>query len=89
VRVDLEALPLYPDVLAFAGSEDEALELVLYGGEEFEAVLVVPPEAEGAVLARAEAVGLPLFRAGRVGEGEGVYLRGRPVPRRGYDHFRP
>jgi thiamine-monophosphate kinase len=89
VRVDLEALPLYPDVLAFAGGEDEALELVLYGGEEFEAVLVVPPEAEGAVLARAEAVGLPLFRAGRVGEGEGVYLGGLPVPRRGYDHFRP
>jgi hypothetical protein len=22
-------------------------------------------------------------------EAEGVYLRGRPVPRRGYDHFRP
>jgi thiamine-monophosphate kinase len=89
VRVDLEALPLYPDVLAFAGGEDEALELVLYGGEEFEAVLVVPPEAEGAVLARAEAVGLPLFRAGRVGEGEGVYLRGDLVLRKGYDHFRP
>ena len=52
-------------------------------------MLVVPPEAEGAVLARAEAVGLPLFRAGRVEEGEGVYLRGLPVPRRGYDHFRP
>jgi len=89
VRVDLEALPLYPDVLAFAGSEEGALELVLHGGEEFEAVLVVPPEAEEALLARAEAVGLPLFRAGRVGEGEGVYLRGHPVPRRGYDHFRP
>ncbi|WP_038055997.1 thiamine-phosphate kinase [Thermus amyloliquefaciens] len=89
VRVELEGLPLYPDVLAFAGSERAARDLVLYGGEEFEAVLVVPPEGEAQVLARAEAVGLPLFRAGRVGEGEGVFLRGEPLPRRGYDHFRP
>lgn len=89
VRVDLEALPLYPDVLSFAGSEEAALELVLYGGEEFEAILVVPPRAEVQVLARAEAAGLPLFRAGRVGEGEGVFLRGEPLPRKGYDHFRP
>lgn len=89
VRVDLEALPLYPDVLAFAGSEEAALDLVLYGGEEFEAVLVVPPGAEAQVLARAEAGGLPLFRAGRVGEGRGVFLRGEPLPRKGYDHFRP
>ncbi|WP_038047395.1 thiamine-phosphate kinase [Thermus caliditerrae] len=89
LRVDLEDLPLYPDVLAFAGDEAAAKELVLYGGEEFEAVLVVPPEAEALVLARAEAAGLPLFRAGRVGEGEGVFLQGKPVPRRGYDHFRP
>ncbi|WP_018111754.1 thiamine-phosphate kinase [Thermus igniterrae] len=87
VRVELEALPLYPDVLAFAGDEEGAQELVLYGGEEFEAVLVVPLEAEGEVLARARAVGLELFRAGRVGEGEGVFLRGRPVPRQGYAHF--
>ncbi|MFD3004514.1 thiamine-phosphate kinase [Thermus tengchongensis] len=89
LRVDLEDLPFYPDVLAFAGDEVAAKELVLYGGEEFEAVLVVPPEAEAQVLARAEAAGLPLFRAGRVGEGEGVFLQGKPVPRRGYDHFRP
>ncbi|AEV15812.1 Thiamine-phosphate kinase [Thermus sp. CCB_US3_UF1] len=88
VRVDLEALPLLPDVLAFAGSEAAALELVLYGGEEFEAVLVVPPEGEAQLLAQAKAVGLPLFRAGRVGEGRGVYLRGEPVPRRGYERFR-
>lgn len=87
VRVDLEALPLYPDVLAFAGGEEEAVELVLFGGEEFEAVLVVPQETEAQVLARAGEAGLPLFRAGRVGEGEGVYFRGALVPRRGYTHF--
>ncbi|AFV75787.1 thiamine-phosphate kinase [Thermus oshimai] len=87
VRVDLEALPLHPDVLAFAGGEEEARALVLYGGEEFEAVLLVPPDRESEVLARAEGAGLPLFRAGRVGEGEGVYFRGEPVPRQGYTHF--
>jgi len=89
VRVELEALPLYPDVLAFAGSEAKALELVLFGGEEFEAVLVVPPEKREAVEARAKEAGLPLFRAGRLAEGEGVYFREQAVPRRGYDHFRP
>ncbi|MFN4073032.1 MAG: thiamine-phosphate kinase [Thermus sp.] len=87
VRVDLEALPLYPDVLAFAGDEAQARELVLYGGEEFEAVLAVPPEREAQVLARAKEAGLPLFRAGRVSEGEGVYFLGAPVERRGYAHF--
>ncbi|MGC8877146.1 thiamine-phosphate kinase [Thermus sp.] len=87
VRVELEALPLYPDVLAFAGREEEALELVLYGGEEFEAVLLLPPEAEGEALERARGAGLPLFRAGRVEEGQGVYLRGEAVPRKGYAHF--
>ncbi|ETN88010.1 thiamine-phosphate kinase [Thermus sp. PS18] len=87
VRVDLEALPLYPDVLAFAGDEALAHELVLYGGEEFEAVLAVPPEQEAQVLARAKEVGLPLFRAGQVSEGEGVYFLGAPVKRRGYAHF--
>ena len=87
VGVEVEALPLYPDVLAFAGSEEAALELVLYGGEEFEAVLVVPQEGAAAVEARAKAKGLPLFRAGRVVSGEGVYLRGAPLPRKGYAHF--
>lgn len=87
VRVDLEALPLYPDVLAFAGDEALAQGLVLYGGEEFEAVLVVPPEGEAQVLAQAKEAGLPLFRAGRVSEGEGVYFLGAPVRRRGYAHF--
>lgn len=87
VRVELEVLPLYPDVLAFAGSEEAALELVLYGGEEFEAVLVVPQEGAAAVEARAKAKGLPLFRVGRVVAGEGVYLRGAPLPRKGYAHF--
>ena len=87
VRVELEVLPLYPDVLAFAGSEEAALELVLYGGEEFEAVLVVPQEGAAAVEARAKAKGLPLFRVGRVVAGEGVYLGGAPLPRKGYAHF--
>ncbi len=89
VRVELEGLPLYPDVLAFAGSPEEAEGLVLFGGEEFEAVLLLPPEREAEALKRAEAAGLPLFRAGRVGEGEGVWLRGEAVPRRGYAHFGP
>lgn len=87
VRVALEALPLYSDVLAFAGSVEAARELVLYGGEEFEAVLVVPPEGEAQALARAEAAGLLLCRIGRVEEGKGVFLEGVPLARRGYDHF--
>ncbi|RTH03729.1 thiamine-monophosphate kinase [Thermus scotoductus] len=87
LRVDLLALPIYPDVLAFAKGEEEARGLVLYGGEEFEAVLVVPKEGEAEALARAEEAGLPLFLAGRIGQGNGVYFQGRPVPRKGYTHF--
>lgn len=88
LRVDLEALPLHPELLAWTGGDRAQAEgLVLYGGEEYEAVLAVPPEREGEVLARAGAAGLPLFRAGRLREGEGVFLRGEKVARQGYAHF--
>ncbi len=88
LRVELVGLPLHPEVLRWTGGDRAWAErLVLYGGEEYEAVLVVPPEREGEVLARAQAVGLPLFRLGRLVLGEGVFLRGEAVARRGYTHF--
>lgn len=87
VGVEVEALPLYPDVLAFAGSEEAALELVLYGGEEFEAVLVVPQEGAAAVEARAKAKGLPSSGQGGWWRGKGFTSGGRPFPGRGMPTF--
>jgi thiamine-monophosphate kinase len=85
--VGLEGLPLFPEVLAYAGSEEKALSLVLYGGEEFEAVLVVPEEKAPRLERKAARLGLPLFRAGRLQAGVGVRFRGKEVERRGYAHF--
>ncbi|MER3425942.1 MAG: thiamine-monophosphate kinase [Thermoleophilia bacterium] len=92
--VELEALPLFPEVLAYAkrvafpeGQEEKALSLVLYGGEEFEAVLVVSKENAGRLETKARRLGLPLFRAGWLTEGGGVRFKRVEVERRGYAHF--
>ena len=87
LRVELEALPLFPEVLAYAKAEEKALSLVLYGGEEFEAVLFVSEENAPRLERRARRLGLPLFRAGRLEEGRGVRFRGVEVERKGYVHF--
>ncbi|MGQ9735189.1 MAG: thiamine-phosphate kinase [Thermaceae bacterium] len=90
LRVKLEDLPLFPEVLAYArglGEEAKAYEWVLYGGEEFEPILIVPEEKAKGLEEKARRLGLPLFRAGRLVEGQGVYFQGAFVERRGYAHF--
>jgi len=89
VGVELARLPLHAEVRAYAravGVEPEAL--VLFGGEEYEAVLAVRPEGRAFVAAWLATHGVPHLWAGRLVDGRGVRLRGVPVERRGYDHFR-
>lgn len=89
VGVELARLPLHAEVRAYAraaGVEPEAL--VLYGGEEYEAVLAVRPEGRAFVAAWLRTHAVPHAWVGRLGGGVGVRLGGAPVERRGYDHFR-
>lgn len=85
--IQVDRIPLFPDVLDYArvaGVEPE--ELVLFGGEEYEAVVLVRPEGRALVGAWLRSVGLPHTWAGRVG-GEGVRFQGVRLPRRGYRQF--
>jgi thiamine-monophosphate kinase len=87
-------IPLDPAMAAVAGSDEDALDLALGGGEDYELLFAAP---HGAVAGVAEGFlgrfAVPLTRVGRVVEGEGVALdRGggdvEPVGPRGFDHFR-
>jgi len=85
--IQVNRIPVYPDVRIYAGVAGvEPEELVLFGGEEYEAVVLVRPEGRALVGAWLESVGLPHTWAGRV-EGEGVRLGGALLPRRGYRQF--
>ncbi len=89
VGIELSHLPLDPELRAYAaahGADPEAL--VLYGGEEYEAVLAVRPEGRAFVAAWLEAHAVPHAWVGRMAGPVGVRLRGAPLARYGYDHFR-
>jgi len=89
VGVELASLPLSPELLAYAraaGIDPEPL--VLYGGEEYEAVFAVRPEGRPFVEAWLEGHGVPHHWAGRFSGPVGVRYRGRPLLRRGYERFR-
>ncbi len=88
VGIELFSIPLFADVLAYANEAGVDPErLVLFGGEEYEAVLAVEPEGAPFVEGLLSSLGVPLFRVGRVVEGTGVTLRGERLLRAGYDHF--
>ncbi len=89
VGIHLEALPVPREVRAYAAAAGvNARDLVLYGGEEYEVVLVVKP-GKAAVVERAlRAAGVPHHYVGRVVREVGVWYRGEALARRGYEHFR-
>jgi thiamine-monophosphate kinase len=93
VRIVLESarLPLSGALRAFASMADQdALELALSGGDDYELLFTVPEDREEALEGLASA-GVPLTRVGTVAAGEGAVLRGpsgeRDVAGIGHDHF--
>lgn len=70
-------LPLFPGA---------SVEQALHGGEDYELVFTVRPKTA----VPPTGAGLPLTRAGVVTEGKPgrVTFAGKPLPPRGYDHFR-
>jgi thiamine-monophosphate kinase len=92
IVLDLDALPVAPDVAEEAHRLGvTAEELAASGGEDYELLVALPPAFGPQDVAAFEvATRLPLTRIGRVTEGAGVRatLRGQPVQVRGYDHFR-
>lgn len=84
-EVELDLLPLGPDVAEFAArtSRNPAL-LAAEGGEDYELLVALPPDAEVPIL------DVRLTRIGRLIEGDEVrfLLEGAPVTPSGFQHFR-
>lgn len=89
LRVDPSSLPLSPQLSSFCGREGlSALDFALYGGEDFELLFTLPPSRWEAVRRALEGVGCRASLIGRVEGGRGVFLGGKKLPDRGYEHYR-
>jgi len=75
VRVEVDAAPAGEGVRGFAASNGlDAMDLVLYGGEEYETVFACRPSSRAALRRRAARHGVRLLEIGRVAPGRGVVL---------------
>lgn len=89
----LESIPVADEVRRFAEfNRLDALELALYGGEEYELVVTVKPKGWVDAEAAVEAVGGRLLPIGRVMREPQVVLsvdgERRVVEARGWEHFK-
>lgn len=89
----LDKVPIAGDVTRFAQSNGlDALELALYGGEEYELVVTVKPEGWAAAKAAVETVGGQLLPIGKATKAREVVLdvcgEKRAIEARGWEHFR-
>ena len=89
----LHRVPVAEEVLQFAECNSlDALELALYGGEEYELVVTVKPEGWAFAVAAIEAVGGQLLSIGKVTEGHEMVLdvdgKKHVIEARGWEHFK-
>jgi len=87
--IDLERLPLAPELAAYPLAEQERL--VLHGGDDYELLFTLPADHFGYIAQLAEAGGCSLRCLGSMVRGEGVECRRDgvrvDVAGKGYDHF--
>jgi thiamine-monophosphate kinase len=88
-RIDLERLPLAPELAAYPLAEQERL--VLQGGDDYELLFTLPADHFGHLTNLAAAGGCRLQCIGSIVPGEGVECRRDgariTVAGKGYDHF--
>jgi thiamine-monophosphate kinase len=87
--IDLERLPIAPELAAYPLAAQERL--VLHGGDDYELLFTLPADHCGHVAHLAEAGRCSLRCLGSMVQGEGVECRRDgarvPVAGKGYDHF--
>ena len=93
VGFEVSSLPIADDVRQFAELNGlDAVELALYGGEEYELVVAVKPKLWNEAEAAVEAIGGKLLRIGEATKDKHVFLdvngTKREVEARGYEHFK-
>lgn len=89
----IDKLPIAIEAEQFAkSSRIDVLELVLYGGEEYELIVTVKPERWANAEAAIEAVGGRLLRIGKVTQEKQIILdlegQKRVIEHRGWEHFK-
>lgn len=94
VGFKIEHVPVAEEARAFAEEFGlDPLELALFGGEEYELIVTIPPGKWEEAVDAMERAGSLLIKVGVAKRGTGVYLLSKDgsrkeVPRRGWEHFR-
>jgi thiamine-monophosphate kinase len=89
LKIQLEAVPLAPEVAAEASRRKQSPgEFAAVGGEDYELLVVLPPRFDAADEFRRDC-GVPLTSIGVVEEGSGAsfLLSEKTIELKGYDHF--
>jgi len=93
IVIDRDCVPEHPLVRKFAAQHGFNVDdFVLFGGEDFELLFTVRPRGWAKVRRALERVDTTVTPIGRVHRGSGVFIQvekeTRPLPDRGYEHFR-
>jgi len=91
--IETEKVPISPALAAAAREmREDALELALSGGDDYELLFSAPPETLALLEAGDSGWGVPVSRIGRLEPGEGAVAVGpsgtRDIATSGWDHFR-
>ncbi|MEM2222907.1 MAG: thiamine-phosphate kinase [Candidatus Korarchaeota archaeon] len=88
VAIELDHVPIYSHVISYANVNNlDPLDLALYAGEEFIIVFTSDRSDEEVLKVFKELKLREPIKVGRVTEGSGVFLGGRKIPRKGWEHF--
>ncbi len=92
--IDFEAVPVAAEVSLVTATSDEAFDLAVSGGEDFELLFTADPKNESALMTLAASCQLRLTRIGEIISADpspSVLLRRegsvKPLPIHGFDHF--
>lgn len=89
VMIELHEIPISTAAKKYAIENNlDPLDLVFFGGEEFEIVFTVRGISDDEVISRfREYNAREPIKIGIVKKGEGVYFKGNKIPCRGWEHF--
>ncbi len=88
VGIELSNIPIHPAAIEYAEAYGlDPLHLAMYGGEEYELVMVVDESMAQKMVNEMKSLNIPAVIAGFIINKQGVFVRGELVKRCGWDHF--
>jgi len=79
-KIESKKIPVNSLLLNFAKTHKQALKIALTGGEDYNLIGTVPPD-------KFDKIKGELFVIGKVEKGKGVYLDGKKISMRSFEHF--